>query len=116
MSNHEKRKILNINESYIMNSLVNLVVIVAIESMVISEIFSYLLPKNQELCSSMEVNDRKNCKCFSLEESKYRTHDILCCHVLNQQDIKLTCKRSNEPIIFQGPRNESYTMGAIFNY
>ena len=98
-----------------MNSLVNLVVIVAIKLMVISDISSYLLPKKQELCSSMEANDRENCKCFSLEESKYKTYDILCCHVQNQQDIKLTCKRSNKPITYQGPRNESHTMGAIFN-
>ena len=98
-----------------MNSLVNLVVIVAIKLMVISDISSYSLPNNQELCSSMEANDRMNCKCFSLEESKDKTHDISCCHVLNQQDIKLTCKRSNEPITFQGPRNESHATGAIFN-
>ena len=99
-----------------MNSIVKFVVIVAIELMVISDISSYLLPEKQELCSSLEANDRENCKCFSLEESKYKTHGISCCHVLNQQDIKLTCKRSNEPITFQGPRNESHTMGAIFNH
>ena len=98
-----------------MNSLVNLVVMLTIKLMVISDISSYLLPNNQELCSSMESNNRENCKCFSLEESKYKTHGISCCHVLNQQDIKLTCKRSNEPITFQGPRNESHTTGAIFN-